>query len=143
MSYINVSVTHAYGAGGIVMPRTNTLDVGFSREGGRLDHLATSTQVAGPFAPIVVEWDPHNDSLQAASRPLLGAITTADGVRNVRVDHGDGGQPDMVTWSDRFGTTLGSSLSTAAPESVRSILEGARLLETAMRDAASGATPAA
>ncbi len=137
MSYINVSVTHDWSASDQFLPRTETLDAGFSREGGRLERLATTDQVIGPFPPNTVDWEP-TEFLQAASRPLLDAALGAGGVRSVVVEHGFGTQPGTVRWSDRSGTQLGSAAETDVPAGVQAVIDAAYQLDQAMREAASG-----
>lgn len=129
MSYINLAITHTY-AGGFVPPRSTTLEAGFSREGGRLEHLQRIAGVDG--APVkVTEYDPSTVPAEAA-HGLLDATLGAGGVRQVQVEHGDGAQPSLVTWSDRFGTKLGSAFDVALPAPVQAILDAAELVQRAI-----------
>ncbi len=131
MSYINFSLTHAFDGGGLaeVLPRTETISTGFSREGGKVEFVRASSSSDPLAAPQTSEVTLTPSVVRAASS-VLEAIRAAQWVQDVEIQQGDGAQPNVVSWTHRDGRT-GSGLAGALPAPVQQVLEAATLLEQA------------
>lgn len=129
MSYINVAITHVSNVDSTAAQGT-TLRAGFSREGGRLETLELLSRAASETEPHVTSFPPSRELAGRASS-LLDAVLGAGGLRNVTVTSGTD-QPTMVTWSDRFGSLLGTSTLDEAPTGVQQVLTACDALTAAL-----------
>lgn len=130
MSYINFSITHRFEAGAAsIVPRTETTSAGFSREGGKVEFVKQSTSDTGPMPPRTFEAR-LTGVVMPAARGVLEAVQGAGWVQDVLVQHGDGGQPDPVSWTYRNGGS-GSGLAGSLPAPVQQVLDAAKVLERA------------
>jgi hypothetical protein len=130
MSYINFSLTHSFGAaGGIaeVLPRTEKISTGFSREGGRVEYVRQSTQ-SDPLATPRTFDAKLTPSLTKAADGVRNAVQAGTWVQDVVIDHGDGAQPNTVSWTYRDGRSE-RGLSGSLPAPIQSVIDAAKLLE--------------
>lgn len=133
MSYINVSVTHRHAPGALAPAgASETLRIGFNREGGRLDSLERATSSHGPLPPRTQRLLPDAE-LATAAEGVLRAVQGANWVQDVLVDHGDGGQPALVSWTHRHGAT-GTGLAGSLPSGVQAVLDATAALDAVVED---------
>jgi hypothetical protein len=131
MSYINFSLTRTFDGGGIaqVLPHSETISAGFSREGGKLEFV-TSSSSSDPLAAPHTSEVALTPGVARAASGVLEAIQAAQWVQDVAIQQGDGAQPDLVSWTHRDGST-GNGLSGTLPAPVQRVLDAASLLEQA------------
>jgi hypothetical protein len=128
MSFINFSLTHRFDGGGIaqVLPRSETLSTGFSREGGRVEFVRQSEQSDPLGAPRTYEAK-LTKAVEGAASGVRDALQAGSWVQDIEVQHGDGAQPDVVSWTYRNGggeTGLAGSL----PAPIQAVLDAAEHL---------------
>jgi hypothetical protein len=130
MSYINFSITHRFEGGAVTpFPRTETVSTGFSREGGRVEFVEHSASNRGPLPPRETSIN-LTGSVTKAADGVRDAIQAAGWVQAVLVKHGDGGQPDLVSWTYRNGGA-DQGLTGSLPTPVQTVLDAAKVLEDA------------
>ena len=133
MSYINFSLTQRQAAGAAGPVATSqTLRAGFAREGGRLETLERVTSSNGPLPPRTQKLLPDVE-LSTAAAGVLQALSGANWVQDVLMEHGDGAQPALVSWTHRNGGG-GSGLAGALPSGVQSVLDAAAALDAVVTD---------
>jgi hypothetical protein len=135
MSYINFSITHTSPS---FTAMTYTYDAGFSREGGRLEHASRLDTSKGPLAPTTRSAQ-LTDDVTATGAGLLDALRAISWVQEVVVEHGDGAQPNLVTWNLRHGGS-GTGLAGSLPTGIQNVLDAASLFTKAV-DAAPTLVP--
>lgn len=131
MSYINFSLTRTFDGGGLAqaLPHSETISTGFSREGGKVEFVTSSSSSDPLAAPRTSDVELTSGVVHAASG-VLEAVQAAQWVQDVEIQQGDGAQPNIVFWTHRNGST-GSGPAGTLPAPVQRVLDAAALLEQA------------
>lgn len=131
MSFINFSMTRTTGAGGIaqVLPHSEAISTGFSREGGKVEFVRASSSSDPLAAPHTADLA-LTPAITRAAAGVLEAVRAAQWVQDIEIQQGDGAQPDTVFWTHRDGQS-GSGLAGALPARVQQVIDAATVLEHA------------
>lgn len=129
MSFINFSLTNRFGGGDLaqVLPRTETISAGFSREGGRVEFVQQATASDPLTAPRTYDAK-LTTSVTNAAIGVRDAVQAAGWIDEMVVEHGDGAQPNVVSWTYRNGGG-DSGLTGKLPAAVQQVLDAATLLD--------------
>ncbi len=123
MSYINVSFTHRTTTPAL----TQRLDLGFSREGGRLEGIERTIDTGSGLQPVRYTVDATPRVTEAANA-VRDAIQAGSWVQDVELVDGHGRVPGEVTWTYRHGGG-GTAPTNALPTQVQAVVDAALALE--------------
>ncbi len=131
MSYVNFSLTQVQSAGAPTRPPVqNTTSVGFSREGGRVEQVTYSYQ---PSAARPAEQRIRlTEQVLEAAAGVRDAIVGGAAVQNMTLHLGDGGQPNLVTWTHSSGSQ-GSGTQGSLPVIIERLLDAGLALRQAAK----------
>lgn len=111
-------------------PHVDHLEVGYCREGGRVDRLVQDVTDDVTLAAHRTSVVP-DEAVRTAAEGLKGALAGAGWVAALTVERTATGAPAEVSWTTRSDGT-GSAAATALPSDIAQVMRAAERLESVL-----------